>query len=450
MYRVLIVDDDVALTNYLMVFMVQSDLYEPAVVSDSREVAPLLEQSSFDVIILDMDMPHLNGLDLMNLFRERGIDTPVIVLSGFNDADMAVKALKLGAFDYLAKPVDDDYLLEVLDKAITSHSLKSSISQLPTELSREDLDHEEAFARLKTNDPEMIRLFHQVEKLAGGDLSIFIKGERGTGKSTLARIIHDSSPRKNGPFVAVNVADQDEDRFAALLFGQVGGWSGEQTERAGLVEQADQGTLFMSNIDCLAVPLQHRLDRLLQSGTFNREGTTRTRQVDVRLITGSTRDLASAIYRESFSRELLYHLRVNMVLLPPLRERVVDIPLLARHFMKQEVKRMGSPVTEFAPELGVLLQTYEFPGNQEELRDIIITSVWKEKGSTLGISSLSHYVRDKIQKGRFRSGAFRPSPLAEVIRDHVKTTVVRMEGDLDRAAWALEISRSELESLLAE
>lgn len=450
MYRVLIVDDDVALTNYLMVFMVQSDLYEPIVVSDSRQVPAVLEQSSFDVIILDMDMPHMNGIDLMNHFRERDIDTPVIVLSGFNDADTAVKALKLGAFDYLAKPVDDDYLLDVLDKAITSYTLKNSISQLPTEVSGEDLNHEEAFARLETRNPEMIRLLHQVEKLAGGDLSIFIKGERGTGKSTKARIIHDSSPRKGQPFVAVNVADQDEDLFGQVLFGQVAGWSGEQEEREGLVEQAHRGTLYLSNIDSLALPLQHRLDRLLCTGQFHREGTTRMLKADVRLISASTRDLDSAIYRDSFSRELLYHVRVNMVELPPLRERAGDIPLLARHFMRQEAKRIGSQVTELDEELGLLLQSYKFPGNQEELRDIIITSMWKEKGCTLGISSLSQYNRDKMQKGRFRDGVFRPSPLAEVIRDHVKTSVAHLKGDLDQASEALGISRLELEGYLTE
>ncbi len=153
MRNILIVDDDVAVTNYLMVFLMQSETFEPTVLNDSREVPSLLEKETFDIILLDMDMPNLSGIDLLKMIRENGTETPVIVLSGVNDVDLAVKALKLGAFDYLTKPVDDEYLLEVIEKAIRNRTVRDTISSLPDQLSRDDLAYEEAFARLPTENP---------------------------------------------------------------------------------------------------------------------------------------------------------------------------------------------------------------------------------------------------------------------------------------------------------
>ena len=178
MKRILIVDDDVAVTNYLNVFLVQSGLFEPSVVNDSREVAALLERENFDVILLDLDMPNVSGMDVLQAMRQNRIETPVVILTGVSDVDLAVKSMKLGAFDYLIKPADDDKLLEVLDNAIEHRALHRSIEQLPEELTRGGLAHKAAFAHFPTQDKKMIRLFHQAEKVASSDLSIFIWGER--------------------------------------------------------------------------------------------------------------------------------------------------------------------------------------------------------------------------------------------------------------------------------
>ena len=457
MRNILIIDDDVAVTNYLMVFLMQSETFEPTVINDSREVPPLLERETFDIILLDMDMPNLSGIDLLKIIRENDIETPVIVLSGVNDVDLAVKALKLGAFDYLTKPVDDEYLLEVIEKAIRNRNLKEHISALPDELSRDDLAYEEAFARLPTQNPEMIHLLHRVEKIATGRQGVFVMGGRGTGKGKVAEAIHNAGPRKDGPFVAVNAAAHNPDQFAGRFFGQATDWTGEHKETPGLIDDAEGGTLYLSNIEDLSMAVQQRLDRLIRTGEFYREGTTQIRSADVRFIGGSTKDLRSDAYRDSFSQDLLYHLWVNLIQLPLLRDRSDDIPLLAEHYLKRETSRAGIAIKGIAPELSSFLQTYAFPGNLEELRDVVATCVRKyvtsgvmPEDGLVGIDSLSNYLRDKIRAGTRNPAKRRLRRLSEVISEHVRWTVDALNGDFGRAAQELGITGEELDVHLQE
>jgi two-component system response regulator HydG len=187
MKQLLIVDDDVAVTNYLMVFLMQTEKFETSVVNDSREVAPLLAEQTFDVMLLDMDMPNVSGLDVLKHLRAAGIDLPVIILTGVSDVDLAVRSLKLGAFDYLTKPVDEEKLLEVIDSALEHQALHHTIEQMPQQLKREDLKHKAAFDNFPTQHSETIRLLHQAEKMASSDLTIFIRGEIGSGKRETVR-----------------------------------------------------------------------------------------------------------------------------------------------------------------------------------------------------------------------------------------------------------------------
>ncbi len=450
MYEILIVDDDMAVANYLMVFLTQSEVYHPTVVTDPKEVMEMLRVQQFDAMILDVDMPGLSGFDLLKEFRAQNLNTPVVVLSGINDVELAVRSLKLGAFDYLSKPVEDELLLEVLRKAISTRSLKSSIERLPTRLSRGDLDHEEVFARLKTRNPKMIRIFHQVERMASGNLNIFIRGELGTGRRTLARVIHEASPRRDHPFVAVNAASHDPELFAALLFGVAPGWQGDSEGRTGLIEQAHMGTMFIANIGRMTKPAQRRLDRLIRTGEYYREGSTEVRHIDIRLITASSRDLTSDIYDATFSRQLLYRLRTNVVNLPPLRMLPDDIPLLAEHFLAREAREAGRGEMFLDPELGELLKEYHYPGNHEELRDIIAISVHKVEGDTMTITSLPHYVLRRLRLGREEAGGFIPSTLEEAKREHVARTVKFLAGDRNVASEKLGISLDEVNAHLED
>ncbi len=449
MKQLLIIDDDVAVTNYLMVFLMQTEKYETTVVNDSREVAPLLAEQPFDMILLDMDMPNVSGLDILKHMRANGIGTPVIILTGVSDVDLAVRSLKLGAFDYLTKPVEEEKLLEVIDSAMEHHALHHSIDQLPTELTRKDLTHEAAFDRFPTQHPETIRLLHQAEKMASSDLTVFIHGERGTGKQSLARAIHAASPRREKPFIAIDAEAQDPDKFPADFFGQARLWSGERDEQPGFLEAAEGGTLYLDKVGRLSGPMQVRLKRVLQTGEYYRENSTRIRKIDARFIIASTRDLDGEPFRSSFSRDLYYHLMVNSILVPPLRERLEDLPLLAQEFLKEAVEKSGKPIEGFGPGFIEYLGRYDYPDNMQELRNIIEGSVANTDGNLLTIEWLPAFIRDKIESRGPAPAGFRPRPLRDVVREHVRRTLEFCRQDRLKAAAELEISLEEIENHLS-
>jgi DNA-binding NtrC family response regulator len=450
MRKLLMVDDDVAVTNHLMVFLMQTELYEPTVTNDSRDVAGLLENETFDVILLDMDMPNITGMDILKHMNEKGITTPVIILTGVNDAELAVKSLKLGAYDYITKPVDNDYLLDVLDKAIQLGSMEVSINELPGKLKREDLTHEEAFINLPTRDENMIRIFHQAEKIASGDLSIFIIGERGTGKSSLARAIHKASPRRDGPFIAVDVNSLEPERFTSLLFGQVRDDGHGPTENIGFLDEANGGTLFLNNIEDMPLPDQRRLNRVIKTSEFYRESSTQLQTVDVRVIAASHHDLSEEHYNDRFSRELLYHLMVHSIMLTPLTERIDDIPVIAEHFLQRQAAQLERPAMSLDPDFITLLQRYQFPGNLVELRDIIDTCLLNEEGDTISEDSLSSYLRDIIVSGGRHDNDFQPRKLADLVREHCVSTLTWCKDDRVAAALVLGVDTNELTRILED
>ncbi len=447
MKRVLIVDDDVAVTNYLMVFLMQTERFDPEVVNDSSMVPEILGREPFDLMLLDMDMPAVSGIDILRSVHESGGRPPVIVLTGVSDIELAVKAMKLGAFDYLTKPVDDDMLLATMDRALEHLALSRTISGLSRDLSRDDLENKDAFASFVSSDPMMVRLFHQAERLAAGDFSVFIHGEHGTGKEALARAMHQASPRGKGPFVAVDAAAVPPGDMAAELFGRVRDWSGRQPDRPGFLEMAAGGTLFLNSIEHLTPPVQVRLRRVIQNGEFYRESSAEICRIDVRLIASTTADLTGEEYRESFSRDLLYHLLVNSIELPPLREHPEDIPLLAEHFARREAERLGRPFKSVSEELTRMLSGHVFPGNVEELEAIVSSCVVSaEAGRELGPECLPPYMLDRMTGEGVRP-AFRPRPLRDVIHDHVMSTLDYFGNDAKLAAGGLGISESELSDI---
>jgi DNA-binding NtrC family response regulator len=447
MKRILIVDDDTAVTNYLMVFLMQTGVFDPLVVNDSREVETLLAGDPFDLILLDMDMPNVSGMDILRGMRDRGDETPVLILTGVHDVELAVKAMKLGAFDYLTKPVDDDKLLQVMDDAMEHGDLHREIDRIPsTGLTRQDLHNASAFDHFPTQDPALIRVFHQAERFASSDLSIFIWGESGTGKEAIARAVHNASPRRDRPFVAVEVDSKPPEQFPAFFFGQERDWSGSMEEAAGVLEQAGEGTLFLNNIDALTLPMQVRLTRFIQTGEYYRENSTKIRRIDVRMIVSSTKDLTSPEYTETFSRDLLYHLMVNSVKIPPLRERPGDIPLLAQHFLVEESARSGKKIAGFSDEFLDLLAHYPFPNNMQELSTIVAHAVANEESNLITVDSLSSYIRERITpKAKKGARPFVPRRLDEVLREHVALTLQHFGGDRERAAEQLGITLEELE-----
>jgi len=451
MNKVLIVDDDVAVTNYFMVFLMQTDRFDSTVVNDSREVESLLETQSFDVIMLDLDMPNVSGIDILNMMLAKEISIPVIVLTGANDVDLAVKSMKRGAFDYLTKPVDDEHLIEVLDNAIEHGAVRETMDKLPAHMEQGELRHSETFTHLPTANPEMVLLLRNAEKVAKCDLSIFIWGEQGTGKERLVMAIHQSSLRADGPFVAVDCTAHIREEFSSELFGRAKDWSGKHDEKQGFVEAAAGGTLFIDNVDCLGLPVQVRLKRVIQNSEYYRDNSTEIKKSDVRIIVASTRDLTSPRYRESFSRDLLYHLMVNSMKIPPLRSRPEDIPLLADHFLQQELKKLDQEENSLSisDDLLELLVHYNYPDNVQELQNIIASAVVGAEGNEITPDDLSPYIRERISPGE-NTGDFTPAVLKDIIEDHISETITYCGGNLDQAASLLGISVDELKRHISE
>jgi len=441
--RVLIVDDDVAVTNYFMVFLMQTEQFDPQVENDSRQVADLLRHNTYDVIMLDLDMPNVTGMEILRMMEAEGHQVPVVILTGANDVDLAVRAMKHGAFDYLTKPVDDDHLLEVLAAAVEMGSLQQSMEDLPTEITSQDLDHQAAFEHLPTLNPAMLRLFHQAQTLAGCNLSIFIWGERGCGKKWLAQGIHQAGGRRDKPFVALDCTTFAPDEFSSALFGRAPDWSGQQEDLQGALCSAAGGTLFINNIEHMTPQVQMRLNHSLHTGEFYRDNSTEILQCDVRYIVASTHDLTSSKFHDSFSRDLLYHVMVNSLQIPPLRERPDDIPLLAGHFLAEEARRNNKDIKGISQELLDLLMTYFFPGNLQELRKLILSAIASTTDDMLGVEDLSAYSRERITLGTF-THAFKPRKLMDLIREQVARTLKYCQGDHKEAARLLGISPEEM------
>ena len=449
MRKVLVVDDDVAVTNYFMVFLMQTELFEPEVENDSREVAALLKKNTYDVIMLDLDMPNVTGMEIMRQLRADGNDVPVIILTGASDVDLAVKAMKYGAFDYLTKPVDDEHLIEVLSSAVENRSLQQSIEELPTESTVDDLEFQAAFEHLPTQDPAMLRLFHQAETLADGNLNIFISGERGSGKKSLARAIHNASGKKGGLCKTLDCTTHTPDEFSGVLFGRAKDWSGISEEIPGALSEAAGGTLFINNIEHMSPAVQLRLNHVLHTGEYYRDNSTEIIQADVRFIVSSTHDLTSSQFRESFSRDLLYHVMVNSLQIPPLRDRPDDIHILAQYFLDEENRRNNKKIKGITEELLELFSQYYFPGNMQELRKLILSAIAASTDDMLGAEDLSSYSRERITLGTFGS-TFSPRKLQEVIREQVEETIKYCQGNPQKASRMLGISIEDLNGYLAK
>jgi DNA-binding NtrC family response regulator len=448
MKNILIVDDDPAVTNYLMVFLMQTGLFETTVVNDSRKVGGLLDEHSFDIVLLDMDMPEVNGMDILNDMHAKGLDIPVVVLTGVSDVDLAVRAMKLGAFDYLIKPADEERLLEVLNNAIEHRVLHRDISTLPEKLTRKDLEHEDAFAHFSTRNQAMIRLFHQAERIAASDLSIFIWGESGTGKEALARAIHRASQRSDKPFVAAEADSQDPETFPAFFFGQDKTWGGTREEKPGILEEANEGTLFLNHIDALSGSMQVRLKRFLQTGEFYRENSTQIRKADVRMIVASTKDLTSPEYVDSFSRDVLYHLMINSIYVPPLRDRMDDMPVLVEKLLEEESEKAGRTFKGVSDDFFEYLAEYSFPSNVMELRTMIAGAVANEEDDTLTADSLPPSIRKLVEgeKAAIKE-IFVPRKLDDVVREYVMRTLEHFSNRKDLAARELGITVEEIDQI---
>jgi len=385
---VLVVDDDEGLLLSIKATLVSSGLAEPALVSDSRRVLDLVGEYDFQLILLDLMMPHLSGMEVLQKIKEQSPNVECVIVSALDDVTSAVKAMSLGASDYLVKPLNSDKLVALVNRTLEKHTVQNELQRLGSKKVFSNLKNPEAFADIIAEDEAMALIFHQVEAVAGTDYSVVISGESGTGKEMLARVIHKLSNRSNAPFYAVNMASFSKTIFEDEFFGHAkGAYTDAASDKMGFFEAAYGGTLFLDEITELEPSLQGKLLRVIEERELYRLGSTEIRNIDVRIIAATNRDINEEIVRGAFRADLYYRINMYNIKVPPLRERQKDILPIARHFLKTHAEINNKTIHSLSPELEQRLLQYSYPGNVRELENIIAAAVLQEKGQTISLAS---------------------------------------------------------------
>jgi len=439
---VLIVDDEENLRHMLRV-MLRKHGYEVAEAADGEAALALAAAEPFDFILSDVRMPTLDGLGLLRKAQAAGIGGTFIMMSAYGTIDTAIECMKEGAYDYVSKPFKSDEVLLVLKKAEERERLKEENRQLRAAVTREF-----AFGSIVSRNARMGEIFGLIRKVCDVKTPVLILGESGTGKELVARAIHHNGSRRQGAFVAINCGAIPEQLLESELFGHVkGAFTDARTDHAGLFEQADGGTLFLDEIGELPLPLQVKFLRVLQEGEIRRVGGSATKRVDVRVISATARDLARDVTEGRFREDLYFRLNVFSITLPPLRERLEDIPLLAAHFLEKHGRALGREGVRPAPETIRRLMGHGWPGNVRELENCIERGLILCEGDTLGPDCLPEPLRGisaapSLELPGDSLSIKRAEELLE--RDFIRRALERTGGNRTHAARMLEISHRAL------
>jgi two-component system response regulator PilR (NtrC family) len=387
--RILVVDDERSMREFLEIFF-RREGFGITTVADVDSAIVCLENDEIDVVITDMQMPERSGLDVLHAARDLSPETVVIVITAFASTDSAIAAMKEGAYDYITKPFKVDEIRLVVEKALEKKLLAVENRRLKTEL-RTQTKHRNIIG---TSEP-MQRIYELVSQVASTKTNVLICGESGTGKELVARAIHDQCSRIGRPFVALNCAAIPENLLESELFGHVkGSFTGAVQNKEGLFETAEGGTLFLDEVGELSLTLQVKLLRVIQEKTIRRVGGTSDKVVDVRLLAATNRRLEEEVAGGRFREDLYYRLNVIEIVMPTLRERAEDIPLLIRHFLEKFSAEVGRQVDSISDEVAEKLADYHYPGNVRELENIIERAVALSRSECIGVDALPRTVLD--------------------------------------------------------
>jgi DNA-binding NtrC family response regulator len=437
-FSILVVDDESSQRQFITGSLAKE--YEVVTAANGIEASQLLSHRSFSLVITDERMPEMSGIELIRWMREKSPETLVIMLTAYGSIETAVEAIKLGAEEYLIKPLKSpEELRVVVNKVLRSRTMRdrSLLHQQETEAA---LPHD-----VIADSDNMKRIFQLAGQVAQQPTTVLLTGESGTGKEVVARFIHSRSPRKDHAFVAINCSAIPETLLESELFGhEKGSFTGATQTRRGRFELADGGTLFLDEIAEMGVNLQAKLLRVLQEQHFERIGSERTMAVDVRVIAATNKDLGQAIASRSFREDLYYRLNVFPIHLPPLRERREDILPLAKVFLNNLSVRIGKSVPSINPEARDLLRSYDWPGNARELANAIERALIVSRAGLIDIEDLP--LKPESESAKLG----RPGLLAQVERATILESLTRNNGDRKRAAEELGISLRTLQYRLKE
>ena len=435
---ILIVDDDAGLLLSIKATLLSADLPEPDVVSDSRLVMDIFRKHPYQIVLLDLVMPHINGMELLEKIKAEFPDTVCLIVTATDEVSTAIQAIKLGAADYLIKPVNSTNLITIVQRALERYNLRKDVALFASSRSFSDLAHPEAFQDIVAEDESMSLVFHQIEAVAPTDYSVIITGESGTGKELMARMIHKLSNRASAPFVAVNMAAFTKTLFEDDFFGHTkGAYTNAMNEKKGFFEEAHGGTLFLDEISELDLSLQGKLLRVLQEKEFYRLGSTSSQQIDVRILAATNRDILDEVKQERFRADLFYRLSMYTIKIPPLRERKKDILPLAIHFIEMYSRNMSEPIESVAPDLEQKLLNYSFPGNIRELENMMASAALLEKSRTLTTSSVLSLNTSVADAAGEVPGLM---TLEEIEKQHILRVLQETGGNRIKAARILGIN----------
>lgn len=457
---IMIVDDEASIVLAIDTTLQMAGLNNTITCQDSRQVMDILADHAIEALLLDLNMPNVDGHRLLEDVRREYPDIPVIIVTGAVDVETAVGCIKAGAFDYIVKPVEADRLTTAVHRALAFQELRRENQSLRRHMLHSDLEHPQVFSRIITGNRKMLTLFQYVESIATTSQPVLIRGETGVGKELIARTIHQLSGLQ-GKFVAVNAAGLDDTVFSDTLFGHVkGAFTGADTPRGGLIEQADGGTLFLDEIGDLTQASQVKLLRLLQEGEYFALGSDVPRSANTRIIAATNQRLMVLLNQGRFRKDLNYRLQTHRIYIPPLRERLDDIPRLLDHFLTITAARLNKPLPSVADALVPLLTSYTFPGNIRELESMIFDAVSRHRSGQLSIESFqSHISREQTAARKIPPSAddaadplitfsHQLPTIKEATQLLIDEALKRSGGNQSRAAKMLGVSQQALSKRL--
>jgi len=439
--RVLVADDDASTRELLFEFLTRHGC-EVLLATDGEQAIHHLEREELDLVLTDVRMPGLTGLEVLQRAREVNRDAPVVLITGYGTIESAVEAMRAGAFDYLVKPVRPDRLDLLLQRAHEWHNLVRENRYLRSQAAGHDADE------LVGSHPSMVEIVETVQRAAQSKATVLVQGESGTGKELIARLAHCASPRRDNPFIAVNCAALSESLLESELFGhERGAFTGAIARREGRFELAHGGTLLLDEISEIPPALQAKLLRAIEEEEFERVGGTRTIQVDVRLVCTTNRDLGREVAEGRFREDLFYRLNVVPVVLPPLRERRDDIPALAQYFLRRFVRECDSPARRIGKAAMDMLRRAPWPGNIRELRNAVHRAVVLATGEELTPGDLPADLTTARTRRR-GSGIAVGQSIDEMERELILRTLESTGWNKTEAARILEVTPRTLRNKL--
>jgi DNA-binding NtrC family response regulator len=433
--RILIVEDEETLSASLKrVFL--RDGYAVDAVNSAESGLKMLEDSIYDIIITDIILPGIDGIELLKKIKEKIPDQIVIIVTAYASLETAVEALRAGAYDYVVKPIIHEEI-----KQIVKNALKQRALQAENILLKKQIERQYDFSKIIGESSVMQKIISEVKKIADARSNVFLLGETGTGKELIARAIHFSSNRADKPFTPINCSAIPENLLESELFGHVrGAFTGAITSKKGLFEEANGGTIFLDEIGDLSLSLQSKLLRVLEDQEIRPVGGTQSIKVDLRFISATNKDIENAVKGGTFREDLFYRINVITIKLPPLRERKEDIELLVRYFIQKYSKELGKPVNEIDNEALNILKTYHWPGNIREIQNIIERAILISEDGVIRVEHLPEGIKTE---GSFMHGALGDKLSIE---DYTKAFIQRYQNEFNEQQLAdmLGITRKSL------